>query len=198
MRLVFAAAVALAAAGAQAAEMQVFKQPNFTGDSITLSGEMRDLSGRGFQDQISSIQVRSGRWQVCTQPNFAGDCTTLERGTYPSLDSRFMHRIESARVLQDRVARPSAPAFARDSDVASIELYGRPGFEGRTVRIDEDTRSLAYAGFGRRVLSAIVNDGRWQVCTEPGYQGYCRVLEPGQYADLGRMAGRVESVRRVG
>ena len=72
------------ALGVQAAEMRVFKQPNFTGDSITLNGEMRDLGGRGFQDQVSSLVVRSGRWQVCTQPDFGGDCVTLERGEYPS------------------------------------------------------------------------------------------------------------------
>jgi len=49
------------ALGAQAAEMKVFKQPNFAGQSLTLSGEARDLTGRGFEDQISSVVVSSGR-----------------------------------------------------------------------------------------------------------------------------------------
>jgi len=183
------------ALGGQAAEMRVFKQPNFTGDSITLNGEMRDLGGRGFQDQVSSLVVRSGRWQVCTQPDFGGDCVTLERGEYPSLDSRLMHRIESARVVAEPVAQAQRPRWAVGG---SVELYTRPGFEGRTARIYRNEQYVAQAGLDRPVRSIIVNDGSWQVCSGEEYQGFCRVLEPGEYADLGRLSGRVGSIRRVG
>src|SRR6186997_769041 len=144
-------ALASAAIGAQAAELKVFKQPDFDGDSLTLQGDSRDLKGRGFQDQISSIVVQSGRWQVCTQPNFGGDCVTLERGEYPRLDERLYHRIESARVIEDRnVEAPrnreyaQAPRSQRWQRHAanSIELYSRPGFEGRAARIEEDMNTL--------------------------------------------------------
>ncbi len=200
-------AIASAAIGAQAAELKVYKQPDFDGDSLTLQGDSRDLKGRGFQDQISSLVVQSGRWQVCTQPNFGGDCVTLERGEYPRLDERLYHRIESARLLEDRnVEAPrnreyaQAPRSQRWQRRAanSIELYSRPGFEGRAARIEEDMNTLGRSGVDRRVFSVIVNDGNWQVCSQPNYGGYCRVLEPGQYEDLGRMAGQVGSVRQVG
>src|SRR3954453_17529955 len=62
---------------AQAAELTLFKQPNFTGDALTLRNETQDLAGAGFQDQASSVVVRSGRWQVCTSPDFQGDCAVL-------------------------------------------------------------------------------------------------------------------------
>ena len=100
MKLSRALLAALAVAGtAQAAQVTVFKQPNFTGDQLTLRGENDNLAGRSFQDQISSIEIQSGRWQFCTQPNFQGDCTTLDRGRYPSLEQALNHRIESARPL---------------------------------------------------------------------------------------------------
>lgn len=90
-------AAGLLAGAAQAADMTVFKQPNFAGESITIRDGATDLARPGFQDQISSIVVNSGRWEVCTQPNFQGDCMTLVPGRYPSLDARLNHRIESVR-----------------------------------------------------------------------------------------------------
>src|SRR5262245_521757 len=82
---------------AQAAEMTVYKQPNFNGASLTLRGDSGNLANQGFHDQVSSIQVRSGSWQVCTQPNFAGECVTLGPGSYGALEQRLNHRIESVR-----------------------------------------------------------------------------------------------------
>jgi hypothetical protein len=190
------------AGGAQAAEMKVYKQPSFNGESLTLNGDSRDLNKRGFQDQIASVVVQSGRWQVCTQPDFGGDCVTLDRGEYSRLDERLFHRIESARLVEDRnveaprhrdyAEAPRASRWQRGA-ASSIELYSRPGFEGRATRIEGDR-----TGLDRRVFSVIVNDGNWQVCSQPNYGGYCRVLEPGQYEDLGRMAGQIGSVRQVG
>ena len=200
------------ATGARAAEMKVFKQPNFAGDSITLNGDLSDFSNRKFQDQASSVVVRSGRWQVCSQPDFGGDCLILERGEYSRLDERLYHRVESARPVEDRFAESPRyhdgprdryaetrrPPRWQKGGESSIELYTRPGFEGRTYRAEEDMQTLARTGVDRRVYSAIVNDGSWQVCSQPNYGGYCRVLEPGQHEDLGRLSGQIGSVRKVG
>jgi len=200
------ASVAIAGS-AQAAEMRVYKQPNFDGESLSLNGDFRDLNKRGFQDQIASVVVQSGRWQLCTQPEFRGDCVTLDRGEYPRLEERLFHRVESARLVEERnVEAPRRRDYAeaprtsrwRRGAESSIELYSRPGFEGRAARVEEDANTLAGTGLDRRVFSVIVNDGSWQVCSQPNYGGYCRVLEPGQYEDLGRMAGQIGSVRQVG
>lgn len=202
--------------GAHAAEMKVYKQPNFSGDSLTLNGEVRDFASRRFQDQASSVVVKSGRWQLCSQPDFGGECIIFDRGEYPRLDEKLFHRVESARVVDDRFAdnrqdgprdrvdgprdRADGPRTSRwyRGNVSSIELYGRPGFEGRAFRAEEDLETLSRTGVDRRVFSVIVNDGSWQVCSQPNYGGYCRVLEPGQYEDLGRMSGQIGSVRRIG
>ena len=84
---------------AQAAQVTLFKQPNFSGEALTLHGDSSDLTGSQFQDQTSSVVVRSGRWQVCTQPNFQGSCSVLEPGRYASLQQDLNHRIESVRQL---------------------------------------------------------------------------------------------------
>ncbi len=91
------AAGAFLAGAAGAAELRVYKQPNFTGEGLALHRDAADLSATGFQDQISSIEVRTGRWQLCTQPEFKGDCVVIARGDYPTLERVLNHRIESVR-----------------------------------------------------------------------------------------------------
>jgi hypothetical protein len=198
----------LAAGAAQAAEMTIFKQPNFAGEALTLRGDAQDLSGRGFQDQASSVQIRSGRWQLCTQPNFQGDCTTLDRGEYGALDPRFNHRVESAREVSN-YARNDANAWQgsrygdryadnRNGGGPVVELFDGRDFSGRRVPVDRDIDSLARRGFDQQASSMVIHEGTWEVCTQPGYEGTCRVFREGQYADLRRFDNRIGSMKRVG
>lgn len=216
----------LLAGAAHAAEMTVYKQPNFSGAELTLRGDARDLAGAGFQDQVSSIDVRSGRWQLCTQPDFKGDCVVVGQGEYRSLDQVLNHRIESAREItryadtrdfgEDRSRYASrrdayrpGDRYAASRDDASypmrrrywqngtVELFEDPGFRGRALRVDEDTDGLQ-ASLGSGPSSLVIHEGRWQLCTGNGYEGSCRVFEPGRYTDLGRFGNRASSLRRVG
>ena len=223
LRLTILAAT-LAAGAASAAEMTVYKQPNFSGNALTLRGEEASLSNRGFQDQISSVQVRSGRWEVCTQPNFQGDCMTLTPGRYASLDQRLNHRIESVREVsryadnkryEDRSVYRGGDRYAenrysdnryadnrygdnRHSRGAAVELFDGPDFSGRAVRIQGDTPSLYKRGFDDQASSMLIREGTWQVCTSEGYDGMCHTFQPGEYADLRRFDNRIGSLRRVG
>ena len=89
---------------AQAAQLTLYKQPNFTGEALTLHNDTTDLSGAKFEDQVSSVVVNSGRWQVCTSPNFQGNCSVLEPGRYATLEQDLNHRIESVRQLANTAA----------------------------------------------------------------------------------------------
>ena len=107
---ILAASLALAGV-AQAAEITIYKQPNFSGGDQTFSRDMTSLQGTGVFDQSKSIVVRSGQWQACSQPNFQGDCLVLGRGQYPTLPGQLAGRIESLREVsqvadaEDRWAR---------------------------------------------------------------------------------------------
>src|SRR6267378_462264 len=74
-----AAIVGISIGTAAAAEITIFKQPNFSGEGLTLRDDTANLANRGFLDQVSSIDVKSGQWQVCTQPDYRGDCVVLDR-----------------------------------------------------------------------------------------------------------------------
>lgn len=187
---------------AQAAEITVYKQPNFSGESLPLERASHDLARLGFHDQISSIVVHSGAWEACTQPNFRGDCVVLPPGSYPALDTRINHRIESLReapayVLKGRETRTASASERRGEPPAALELFASSGFMGRAQAVHRDTHALVETGFDAPASSLVVREGTWQLCTEPGYQGVCRVFSPGRYADLGRMNNQVVSVRRI-
>jgi hypothetical protein len=202
-----AAIAALAAGTVQAAEMTVYKQPNYTGQQLTLRGDANSLAGAGFEDQISSIVVRSGRWQVCSQPDFKGDCVVLARGEYPQLAQDMNHRIESAREIgnvaengfANRRFAEAEPGFARGyRRGGAVELFPGPDFRGRSVWVDHSVPEVNDRLLDRGISSIVVHGGRWQACTRPGFEGRCEVLEPGSYADLGRMDNRIGSLRRLG
>ena len=68
----------------------------------------------------------------------------------------------------------------------------------RRVPIGRDTESLYRRGFDQQASSMVIHEGTWQVCTQPGYEGVCRVFQAGGYPDLRRFDNRVGSLKRVG
>jgi hypothetical protein len=82
------AAVALTAmtlASAAAAQVTFYEDPGFRGRSFTTNRAMRSFDRIGFNDKVSSIIVRGGRWEVCEDPQFNGRCIALGPGRYPSM-----------------------------------------------------------------------------------------------------------------
>lgn len=204
---------------AHAAEVTIYKQPNFSGAALTLKNDANNLATAGFHDQASSIVVKSGKWEFCSQPDFRGDCVTLDRGEYPTLKQALNHRVESVREVsrvaereKDRVVagndfgdrrefrerRYSEGARYAYNRYGGVEVFAGPGMRGRGVRVHRDIDTFADTGLDGRISSLVIHEGQWQVCTQPGYEGRCRVLEPGTYDDLGRFDNRIGSMRRVG
>jgi hypothetical protein len=191
------------AGAAQAATIHIYKQPNFTGGQVTLNSEAVNLASQGILDQASSL-VLDGSWELCSQPNFAGDCRVLSSGRYATLEQSLNHRIESARPVQAR--RDARGEGARDyagREHGQRERYARgdmeifPGadFRGRPQRLETDADSLD--DIGRTASSMRINEGTWQICTQPNHEGFCRTFEPGRYASLGRFDNQIASARLI-
>lgn len=207
-----AAVAALVAGAAQAGDTEViiYKQPNFRGQSHVVNGEVANLEG-GFAHNASSLVVKGGYWEVCDQDHFKGNCHVLESGQYPRLDSNLNERIVSIRYLGNdqkfakRVYREEIREARRDErrqyrervSAGAIDLYGRPNFRGRSVRLDDNAPDLYERNFDGRASSAIVREGTWQLCSETGYSGSCLVVGPGEYPRLAGLDDRVSSIRQV-
>ena len=73
------------------------------------------------------------------------------------------------------------------SAMADVTLYGREGFEGRSITTREPMRDLEDAGFAGRASSLVVRDGSYEFCTDSGFRGRCVILGPGRYPSLDAM-----------
>ena len=213
------AAVLVGTAQAAVTELIIYKQPNFKGPSQTIKGEVNVLEG-GFANEASSLIVRGGYWEVCTENHFKGDCRVLAPGEYPRLDASLNRTIVSTRFLgnDQRLAKRAEKEDRREAReerreareerreerwqerhaAGSIDLYGRPGFRGRSIRVDDNIGDLGrHTDFDGRASSVVVNGGVWQLCSEPRFEGICRTYGPGHYEHLAELNDRVSSMRRI-
>lgn len=76
-----------------------------------------------------------------------------------------------------------------------ITFYQDDNFGGRQFSADRPVTNFANNGFNDRVRSAVVHEGRWEICVDADFSGGCSVLGPGSYPTLGAYADRISSVR---
>ncbi len=89
-------------------------------------------------------------------------------------------------------------SFAAGSALAdSITFYQDDNFRGAQFTADRPVANFERNGFNDRVSSAVVHDGRWEICVDADFNGSCSVLAPGAYPNLGAYAGRISSVRPI-
>ena len=202
--LLAALLLATGAVTVQAAELVLYDNPGLNGRQLTVRGYMPDIATYGFNDRASSVAVHSGTWEVCTDAQFRGFCATLQPGEYRMLDPRFNNRISSAREVgvnmvetapPPRLVEVAPPAY---EPRGPIEMYAQTGYRGRTLLLDHSARNLRDLGFNDRTTSLIVREGAWELCSDSGFRGSCRVFEPGSYADIGPgLAREVSSARLI-
>lgn len=218
------AAALLGAGAAHAGEVVLHKGQHFRDEALVLRDAAPSLVGLGFSNQVASIEVVSGRWEFCSEPHFRGNCRVLTRGRYPELDYT-MDSVSSVRELGAVAEAPRAPlvqapreryvapppearrewreerrdwGYGARPGNAEVELFAGVDFKGRVLRLDRDARDLDRRNFDGRASSMVIHEGRWEVCTQPHFEGRCRVLDPGAYPHLGRLDDRIGSMRRIG
>jgi hypothetical protein len=79
----------------------------------------------------------------------------------------------------------------------SITFYQDDNFRGRQFTTDRQVTNFDHNGFNDRAHSAVVHDGRWEICVDAEFSGGCGILAPGAYPNLGAYAGRISSVRPI-
>lgn len=98
-----------------------------------------------------------------------------------------------------RTALALTVAAATVQASAQVTFYEREGFDGRSFTADRQVRSFTRFGFNDRASSAVVQRGRWEVCTDVRFEGRCVLLRRGRYASLDALGlnDRISSVRPV-
>ena len=67
---------------------------------------------------------------------------------------------------------------------ASITLFGREGFRGSRVTLDQPAPDFRQFDFNDRASSVIVDGEPWEVCQDIGFRSRCAILRPGSYPNL--------------
>jgi uncharacterized protein YcfJ len=93
----------------------------------------------------------------------------------------------------------TAAVLAATQVAAQVTFYSQEGLYGRSFIVNGVVDNFDGTGFNDRASSAVVERGRWEVCTDAHFRGRCAVLRPGQYPSLAAMGldNAVSSVRRV-
>jgi len=72
--------------------------------------------------------------------------------------------------------------------MAKITIYKDINFGGQSWEYNDSKSNLKDDGFGDKVSSCKVEDGRWILYKDSNYGGNdCRILDPGEYADFHAM-----------
>lgn len=77
----------------------IFTDANYRGASQRIDGEVPNLANTGFNDRISSMQLR-GRWEVCTDAYFRGYCQIVDGDVRNLANSGLNDRISSMRPVR--------------------------------------------------------------------------------------------------
>ena len=199
------AMTAVALAAQASAQVTLFEQDGYQGESFTTSRTVDNLARRGFNDSASSAVVVGQRWEACEDQRFSGRCVVLRPGKYPSLNAMGLsNRITSVRAVSrnsrvdDRRYAP-APAPMIASAAPQITFYENEGLSGRSFTTGRQINNFNRFGFNDSASSAVVVGERWEVCEDERFNGQCVVLRQGNYPSLRAMGlnNRISSVRML-
>jgi uncharacterized protein YcfJ len=98
-----------------------------------------------------------------------------------------------------KIAIISAGLMLATHAAAQVIFYEGEEFRGTSFRVDTTIRNFDPLGFNDRASSAVVEQGRWEVCEDAEFRGRCTILNPGNYPSLAPMGlnRRISSARPI-
>ncbi|MFT5775835.1 beta/gamma crystallin-related protein [Hyphomonas sp.] len=125
--------------GARDADATLYVDANGRGASLGIDRGVKDLSRFRFNDNVSSLNIKSGKWEVCEHANFQGRCQIIDASTGKLNGYRLNDNISSIRPVGDTRPVTGRPGKGdRDGDRSrerdSRRDGPRDGDAGRTRR----------------------------------------------------------------
>lgn len=198
------AIAAVAAAGHSIAQVTVFQNENYQGDSVTASQSVENFRQGALGNGAASVVVTSETWEVCDRIRYNGKCMVLRPGQYPSLAAMGLsERVASMRAIgrYDRIDESRyAPVAAAVPTGAQVVFFEGENFQGRSFSAQSQVDDFSRFGFNDLATSVVVLGDQWEICENARFNGRCVVLRPGRYDSLASMgmSNRVSSVRGLG
>ncbi len=187
--------------------VEVYTNPDFTGQAMTVDGDIDSLRNTGFNDRIQSMRVFGGNWEACEDRDYRGACQVFGPGDYRRLPPQLDRSISSMRRLAAEPSwsglSPTGQNFVVMDEGAGrsrhpVWLYEHGNFRGRTLRATGEISDLSSTGMNDVTSSIFVSVGTWQFCEHANYGGRCFTLGPGQYPEMPvGMNDTISSFRRI-
>jgi hypothetical protein len=76
-------------------ELTMYADANFQGLSSPVDDDQPGLEDDGWQNEIASINIKSGTWDFFTDEEYGGEMMRLSAGSYPTLDPKWSKHIGS-------------------------------------------------------------------------------------------------------
>jgi hypothetical protein len=162
--------------------------------AVELTSSVDDLDRRNFNGSADAALVSGGVWRLCDGERGRGSCTDFPPGQYDNLGN-LDGRVKSAYLMAqvpERVATlaPLPPGRA--------VVYEYANFGGPSAVIDYGRApDMDWTNFRYPASSVRIESGTWLVCSDIGYQGECRVLDPGDYPVVTGVGRGIVSARQV-
>lgn len=159
-------------------EAVIFKHPEFRGAALSIDGPVYNLRELGFNDTVSSIDVR-GAWEICVDPDFRGRCVVIDGPTSHLSQIRMNDNITSMRPLNGNARRVNS---RRDRDHGNRNNRRRDHGNHQSHNQGIDGRHTVFFPRPRDAYGDRVPVGRGNA------NQFCRDMGLGRavYADRGR------------
>lgn len=201
--------------GPRNADIVLYRDANFRGSALGVNRDIWSMSDFYFNDEVSSIEVRRGRWEVCTDGQFSGRCEIIDASISKLNGLRLNDNISSVRRLgwhrggghygggthgggygkpggQDGNGRPEAGQNLK----SAVTLFEHSNYAGRSVGVNGAIGNLGTIGLNDEVSSIYIRSGRWEICEHPNYQGRCEIIIASQQKLNGlRLNDNISSIR---
>ena len=166
--LLGAMALAAPAQAQRGGSITLFEHVNYQGRSVTVTGEVTNLTSRGLNDAVSSMRIEGGgRWEVCIHADFRGNCQIIDQDMPNMSQWAFNDRISSVRRVR----------FRGPGSETGITLYSGPNFTGDRLTLADAVTNLQSRNFNDKAQSMEVHSGDWTVCVHANYDGVCDSLD---------------------
>ncbi|MFN3353543.1 MAG: beta/gamma crystallin-related protein [Brevundimonas sp.] len=76
--------------------IRVYEHTNFNGQMLQFGGEVPNLVAHGFNDRLSSFQLR-GAWELCEHVDFRGECRIFDADVTTLVPLGWNDRVSSMR-----------------------------------------------------------------------------------------------------
>ncbi|KAA8593077.1 hypothetical protein FQN60_018532 [Etheostoma spectabile] len=181
-------------------KLRLFDRPNFDGQSLELTEDMKSIQEKWLRREVQSCKVLEGSWIFFEHPNFCGRQYQLEKGEYRhhSEWGALKPTVGSIKIITELPEPKDTQSTA--SGAFRICVYERPDFSGQMLESTEDLKNLLERWNLLEIHSAQVQDGAWVFYELPDYRGRQYLLERGQYrrfTEWAAMNPSVGSFRRV-